>query len=344
MLFRSSRRNSFTCRTSRQGSSGGTRVRTNENSRQNKLAYPALSGDYYETITLPRESEYHGQDIYQSDRAHDSLRWPKTTVSQTTARPELLRQFRSSQDEAAYAGLLRRHGPMVLEVCRNVAGNEADHRGQLQATFHAILAGKAKSIRKDDPRWEAGSMEWRTERLTMGGGSLPVVKKHEGSRVATKLAMTLPANCRGARSSSLFSRRSWPRCPSSHRRRRWCCCFLEGRTQDEAAKQFKVLPKPSLKNHPERGRRAAPHAPGPARPWSDRPRGRFGMAEGVSVGMRGAKAYGRHGQGGDGSRGRTSNRGACVGEGRILGGDCAQCYARHQAKDSHGSGVGRCWP
>lgn len=61
---------------------------------------------------------------------------------------ELLAQFVATRDEAAFAALVRRHGPMVLSVCRRMLHHTQDAEDCFQATF-LVLARKATTVKRD---------------------------------------------------------------------------------------------------------------------------------------------------------------------------------------------------
>src|SRR5262245_2420013 len=76
------------------------------------------------------------------------LHYLHTVTAPNGARPtdaQLLVRFVAQRDEIAFAALVRRHGPMVLAVCRRVLADWHAAEDAFQATF-LVLARKAPSL------------------------------------------------------------------------------------------------------------------------------------------------------------------------------------------------------
>jgi RNA polymerase sigma factor (sigma-70 family) len=81
-----------------------------------------------------------------SDTALPLQSRPRTQLALLTD-GQLLYRFAARGDQASFAVLVQRHGPMVLGVCRRVLQHDQDTEDAFQATF-VILARKASNISK----------------------------------------------------------------------------------------------------------------------------------------------------------------------------------------------------
>jgi RNA polymerase sigma factor (sigma-70 family) len=161
---------------------------------------------------------------------------------------ELLRRFTAGRDEVAFHTLLRRHGPMVLGVCRALLPCEADAEDAFQATF-LVLAHNAGSIRQACSlgSWLHG-VAYRIARKAQA--EFARRQKHE--RRASGCEASPPEDwtwrdVQRVLHDELSGLSEQYRAPLT-------LCYLQGRTLDEAAGQL-GLAKGTLKARLERGRR-----------------------------------------------------------------------------------------
>ena len=132
----------------------------------------------------------------QLGAALQHIRQPRRRQAEGVADRQLLERFAARQEEDAFEALVRRHGPMVLGVCRRVLQDAHAAEDAFQATF-LVLAGKPAPA-AGRTRSAAGSTPWpiaspaRPEPGHCGG-------KLRKGRPAPCLPRTRPAM--GARSS-----------------------------------------------------------------------------------------------------------------------------------------------
>jgi RNA polymerase sigma factor (sigma-70 family) len=160
---------------------------------------------------------------------------------------QLLQRFVAGRDQEAFAALVRRHGPLVLGVCRRVLGDAHDAEDVFQATF-LVLARKAGSIRQPEalPGWLYG-VAYRLALKARGAAARRrLLEKKVAVNPAAEPADLTWTELRAALDDEL------QRLPARHRVP-LVLCYLEGKTQDEAARQL-GWPRGTLKRRLERGR------------------------------------------------------------------------------------------
>ncbi len=153
----------------------------------------------------------------------------------TTALPDgaLLRRYVGSGDEGAFATLVARHGGMVLGVCRGILRDESEADDAFQAVF-LVLVRKARSIRVDDSLggWLHG-VAYRVARRRNADRLKRAARERHGLAIFEAEARPDPStDARVAQLHEEIARLPHPQ------RRALVLCWLEGRTQVEAAREI----------------------------------------------------------------------------------------------------------
>jgi RNA polymerase sigma factor (sigma-70 family) len=145
---------------------------------------------------------------------------------------ELLRLFCSGKDEDAFAAMVRRHGPMVLRVCRRVLHDAHDAEEVFQATF-LVLSRKAASLRCSD---SVGCfLHGVALRLALKARTqFARQRMHEGQAAVEKYADDPLADLTVREAQAILDE-ELARLPEKYRAPLVLCC-LEDRTRDETAR------------------------------------------------------------------------------------------------------------
>jgi RNA polymerase sigma factor (sigma-70 family) len=145
---------------------------------------------------------------------------------------QLLDRFVKTRDESAFETLLRRHGPMVLGLCRRSLQDDHEAEDAFQATF-LTLVNNARTIRKQDSlaSWLYGVAQRVTlkakiragKRNRLTQGETMAVDQHDSEADLQEIRPVLHEEV--------------GRLPEKYRAP-IVLCYLEGQTHEEAARQL----------------------------------------------------------------------------------------------------------
>jgi RNA polymerase sigma factor (sigma-70 family) len=157
---------------------------------------------------------------------------PGRTVEQLTD-GQLLERFARRRDESAFAVLVKRHGPMVLAVCRRLLQNAHDADDAFQATF-LVLVRKAGLIAQ--PELLANWLYGVAYRVAIKA-RVRAARRSEHERRAPAMSLEDPlAEVSGRELRSVLDA-EMNHLPEKYRAP-LVLCYLEGKTNEEAARQL----------------------------------------------------------------------------------------------------------
>ncbi len=146
---------------------------------------------------------------------------------------QLLERFAADRDETAFEALVHRHGPLVWGVCRRRLRHHQDAEDAFQATF-LVLARKAAAIRRPEllANWLYG-VAYRTAARARADAS----RRRAREQTAAVSAVVLPSSDIVWQDLRPVLDEEVQRLPAKYRAA-FVLCYLEGRTNEEAARQI----------------------------------------------------------------------------------------------------------
>jgi|GEM_PF-766575 len=147
---------------------------------------------------------------------------------------QLLGRFVASRDEAAFAALVAAHGPMVMAICRRVLSNSNDFEDAFQATF-LVLARKARSVRAEG---SLGAWLYRVAHRVAVEANRDAVRRREREMRAAVMSASYRDDGGAPDDFGPALHEELARLPEKFRRP-VVLCYLEGKTQGEAAAELR---------------------------------------------------------------------------------------------------------
>src|SRR5262245_49655577 len=161
---------------------------------------------------------------------------------------QLLERYVRGREEAAFAALVRRHGPLVWGVCRRVLGSHHDAEDAFQATF-LVLVRKAASVRQPE---QVGNWLYGVAHQTALKARTMRARRRTRERQVADMSDIEAPHQDEPRDVQGFLDQELSRLPNKYRVA-ISLCDLGGKTRKAAARQL-GLPEGTLAGRLTRGR------------------------------------------------------------------------------------------
>jgi RNA polymerase sigma factor (sigma-70 family) len=145
----------------------------------------------------------------------------------------LLHRFQTVQDPAAFTALVRRHGPLVLNVCQRVLQNAHDAEDAFQATF-LVLVRKARSISKNA---SLGSWLYKVAYRIAIRARRSAMRRYTQEMLAARVPVIEADPLREWYELEPVLDEEVHRLPEKYRAP-FVLCYLQGKTYDEVAQEL----------------------------------------------------------------------------------------------------------